>query len=200
MSTSTGSQRFSTLVAALLVFVVILAAFLLVNAIATYFVTSDTARPGREVATVARPAPDVANADVEFIALPAPVKTYKPAVKKKLALPDAVQADDRQHVLQASRVEASDAPTTVTAVIDEETGRTEIYVREEPLPWLDLTPRGEAGAFFGLKRGEPAVRVTARQQLLQVKMLRIGAIASVDAPLNGGELDTFIGVGAWTTW
>lgn len=199
MSTSTGSPRFSTVVVVLLVFVVLLA-LILRQAITAYFGASGTAAPGREVATVGRPAPDVANADVEFIALPAPVKTYKPAVKKKLALPDAVQADDRQHVLEAARVEASDAPTTVTAVIDEETGRTEIYVREEPLPWLDLTPRGEAGAFFGLKRGEPAVRVTARQQLLQVKMLRIGAIASVDAPLNGGALDTFIGVGAWTTW
>lgn len=158
----------------------------------------------RDVAIVATPAPQIVQADVEFIALPQPVKTYAPKAKKALKLPAAVAADDGQRVLDAARIAASDRPQTVTAVLDTATGETRTYVVEEPLPWLDTTPRGEAGLYFGIKRGEPTIRAQARAQIAQVKELRLGVLASADMPLNAGaagaQFDHFVGVGGWMQW
>lgn len=153
------------------------------------------------VAVAVEQAPAIASAEPQWIVPPRPVKTFKPEVKKALALPAAVQADDAKHVLQAARVSADDSPREVTAVLDERTGETELLVRELPRPWLDATPRGEAGVFAGIRNGhEPVARLTARQQLLQVKAVRIGVVGSVDVPMSGGDIDSYVGVGAWTTW
>lgn len=152
------------------------------------------------VAVAVEQAPAIASAEPQWIVPPRPVKTFKPEVKKALALPAAVQADDAKHVLQAARVSADDSPREVTAVLDERTGETELLVRELPRPWLDLTPRGEAGAYVGLLHGQPTLRVQAWQQLAQIKALRLGAIAAVDVPLEYGSASAFIGVGARVTW
>lgn len=168
------------------------------------FSGGEPARTARDVAIVATPAPQIAQADVEFIAVPQPVKTYTPKAKKALKLPAAVAADDGQRVLDAARIAASDRPQTVTAVLDTATGETRTYVVEEPLPWLDTTPRGEAGLYLGIKRGEPTIRAQARAQIAQVKELRLGVLASADMPLNAGaagaQFDHFVGVGGWMQW
>jgi len=190
----------------------VFAALVLVCAIATvvfgmkfwWSFTGEPARTARDVAIVATPAPQIVQADVEFIAVPQPVKTYAPKAKKALKLPAAVAADDGQRVLDAARIAASDRPQTVTAVLDTATGETRTYVVEEPLPWLDTTPRGEAGLYFGIKRGEPTIRAQARAQIAQVKELRLGVLASADMPLNAGaagaQFDHFVGVGGWMQW
>ena len=163
---------------------------------------SGLARPTAQtaVAVPVEQAPAIAAAEPQWIVPPRPVKMFKPEVKKALALPAAVQADDAKHVLQAARVSADDSPREVTAVLDERTGETELLVRELPRPWLDLTPRGEAGAYVGLLHGQPTLRVQAWQQLAQIKALRLGAIAAVDVPLEYGSASAFIGVGAKVTW
>jgi len=192
----------------------VFAALVLVCAIATVvlglkfwwsFSGGEPASTARDVAIVATPAPQIVQADVEFIALPQPVKTYAPKAKKALKLPAAVAADDGQRVLDAARIAASDRPQTVTAVLDTATGETRTYVVEEPLPWLDTTPRGEAGLYLGIKRGEPTIRAQARAQIAQVKELRLGVLASADMPLNaseraGAQFDHFVGVGGWMQW
>ncbi len=150
------------------------------------------------VAVVAKPAPQLAKIEPEFIVLTQPVKAYRPKAKAALALPAPVQATETAVVLAASRIAPADRPQTVTAVLDTRTGETTQYVVDEPLPWLDTTARAEAGVYLGLKRGAPTIRVQARAQLMQVKALRLGAMASADLPLNGaGSADAFIGVGAW---
>lgn len=154
-------------------------------------------------ATVALPAPvapALADAETQWIVPPRPVRVYAPVAKKALALPQAVQANEAAHVLQAAQLAADDSPREVTAVLDEQTGETALLVRELPRPWLDLTPRGEAGAYVGLLHGQPTLRVQAWQQLAQVKALRLGAIAAVDLPLEYGSASAFIGVGAKVTW
>lgn len=164
---------------------------------------SGLARPTAQtaVAVPVEQAPAIAAAEPQWIVPPRPVKTFKPEVKKALALPAAVQADDAKHVLQAARLSADDSPREVTAVLDEQTGETELLARALPRPWLDATPRGEAGVFAGIRNGhEPVARLTARQQLLQVKAVRIGVVGSVDVPMSGGDIDSYVGVGAWTTW
>ena len=48
-------------------------------------------------------------------------------------------------------------------------------------------------AYYGLKNTQQAIRIQVQQEVLQVKTLRIEAIASVD--IGAGKPDSFIGVG-----
>ncbi len=158
----------------------------------------------RDVAVVATQAPQLAQAEPEWIVLPQPVKTYAPKAKAAVKLPQPVQSSTAAVVLESSRIAASDRAQTVTAVLDTETGETRQYVVDEPLPWLDTTVRADAGVYLGLKRGEPTIRAQARAQIAQVKELRLGVLASADMPLNGErpgvQAEGFIGVGAWMQW
>lgn len=145
------------------------------------------AEPAREVARVPR------------VTVPVKaVQAYAPAAKKKLKLPPRIQQDERKHVVAASRTPADERPHTVTTVLDSGTGEVTTYDRAEPLPWMAVNTKSEAGAFYGYRNGEPALRVEARQELLQVKALHVGAIASADATANG--VDGFVGVGVWARW
>lgn len=188
--------------------VVVLVCVLVLGVLGLKFWRSFTGEPeparARDVATVATQAPQIEAVPVDWIVPPKPVKTYAPKAKAAVKLPQAVQADEAAVVLQSSRIAASDRPQTVTAVLDTETGETQQYVVDEPLPWLDTTVRSDAGVYLGLKRGEPTIRAQARAQIAQVKELRLGALASADMPLNGErpgvQAEYFIGVGAWLQW
>lgn len=156
------------------------------------------------VATLAPPAPQIADTGIELIKLTQPLQVAPAAVKPKLKLPPAVQADPARHVVEATRIEPSERPVTVTTVIDERTGEAEAYVVHEPQPWLDTAQRGDAGLYVGIRQGEPTVRAQARHQLLQVKAVKVGALASIDMPMNsrsgGPGTDAFVGIGAWVGW
>ncbi|MDP3579145.1 hypothetical protein [Methyloversatilis sp.] len=156
------------------------------------------------VAAPAAPAAQVKNAGYEFIVITEPVKARPAATKPKLKLPPAIAADPTKHVIDATTVPAGERPVTVIPVIDQVTGETQIYTVAEPLPWIDTTQRGDAGLYLGIKRGEPVLRAQARQQLVQVKALKLGALASLDVPLHsrpgGSDLDAFVGLGAWVSW
>ena len=143
----------------------------------------------------AKPAPQVAREIKTEIALKSPVKVYRPEVKRKLKLPDAIQQNADQHVIASSRTVADERPHTITTVIDASTGEATTFDRTEPLPWLGVSTKTEIGAFYGVKNGVPTWRVQAQQELLQVKAVRIGATATLD---SDGE--TFVGVGAWARW
>lgn len=188
--------------------VVVLVCALVLGVLGLKFARSFTGEPeparARDVATVATQEPQIEAVPVDWIVPPKPLKTYAPKAKAAVKLPQAVQADEAAVVLQSSRIAASDRPQTVTAVLDTETGETQQYVVDEPLPWLDTTVRSDAGVYLGLKRGEPTIRAQARAQIAQVKELRLGALASADMPLNGErpgvQAEYFIGVGAWLQW
>lgn len=145
----------------------------------------------------APPAPPVAKIEREPVKVDA-VQAYKPAAKKKLKLPAAVQTDPAQRVVAATRTPDDERAHTVTTVLDTATGEFTSYDRAEPEPWLAVDTKSEVGVFYGYKDGQPAIRVDGRQTLLQVKQLRIGAVATADA--TPGKIDTFIGVGAWMRW
>jgi len=155
---------------------------------------------------IATPAPEVAHTPQKPVVIKNPVKVYAggPGLKNGLKLPPAVIADDNVEVLASSKVKADDHPHTITTTIDKETGESVTYDRTDPLPWLALDYHGEVGAYIGEKATaqgiEPALRIEAKQGLLQVKEIHIGAIASVDAPLSGGDPAAFVGVGAWYRW
>lgn len=129
------------------------------------------------------------------------VKAYSAASKIKLGLPSEVLSDDNLRVIQSSRISADEHPQTVTTVLDTETGKSKTYVKQEPLPWLAIDSHGEVGMYYGVKAGASTVRAEIRQNLIQVKSVRIQAIASIDQPINGPvRADGFIGFGAVYRW
>jgi hypothetical protein len=150
---------------------------------------------------IAKPAPEVASAPRIDKPLKS-VKVYKggSTIKDKLNLPPAVVADQKTEVIASSKIEAGERPRTVTTVINTETGASETYVRTDPRPWLAFERRGEIGAYYGIKAGEPTIRIQARQDFVQVKALHIGVIGSVDRTMATGHTDYFVGVGVSYRW
>lgn len=146
----------------------------------------------------AQPAPQVSRETTVPVAVNAPAQVYRPEVKRKLKLPAAVQANPKQHVVASSRTAPDERPHTITTILDTDTGEFATLDRAEPLPWIGVSTRTEVGVFYGLKSGEPALRVQAQQELLRVKALHLGAVASAD--VVRGDVDTYIGVGAWARW
>lgn len=146
----------------------------------------------------AKDAPQVAREVRVEVPIAAPIKVYRPEVKRKLKLPDAIQQNASQHVIASSRTVGDERPHTITTVIDANTGETTTLDRVEPLPWLAVSTKTEIGAFYGVKNGAPAFRIQAQQELLRVKALHLGAVASAD--VARGDIDTFVGVGVWARW
>ena len=146
----------------------------------------------------AKPAPQVARETTVPVVVDKPIQVYRPEVKQKLKLPDAVQANPAQHVVASSRTAPDERPHTITTVLDTSTGEFTTLDRAEPLPWIAVSTKTEIGAFYGVKNGAPAFRVLAQQELLRVKALHLGAVASAD--MVRGEVDTFVGVGVWARW
>jgi hypothetical protein len=130
------------------------------------------------------------------------VKTYPKAAKRKLNLPEQVQADDTKQVLDASQLPADDHPQTVTTVIDVKTGETETFRQRDPLPLFAIDTTGEAGVFFGLRNGSMALRTEVRQSVFMIKAAHIGGIISFDQPVGSSALppSSFIGFGLWGHW
>lgn len=166
-------------------------------AVGLYFAFKPEPAPTNEH-LIAKDAPQVSRETTVPVAVAAPLKVYRPEVKRKLKLPDTVQANPQQHVLASSRTAADERPHTVTTVIDAATGEATTFDRAEPLPWLGVSTKTEIGAFYGVKNGVPAFRVQAQQELLRVKALHLGAVASAD--MQRGDVDTYVGVGVWARW
>lgn len=143
---------------------------------------------------MATPAPEVREAPKVEIK-PAVVKVYAQAAKTKLQLPAVVSADAGQHVIAASQVRADERPRTLITTLDERTGEATTYDRLDPLPWFAPETRGEIGIVYGLRDGAPMGRLMVRQNLIQIKSVRLGAHATLD---QDGQW--FAGVGAFYRW
>lgn len=137
--------------------------------------------------------PAKALATVEHVMAPCEtVRVYKPPAKKRLKLPAAIQADPAAHVVAASDVPAGEHDTRVSTVLNTQTGAVETFAELQPLPWLRARSDFSLGAYVGLKPGHPGPvgRVEAHYDLLQVKALGLGAIASLDT-----DGTAFVGIG-----
>ena len=145
----------------------------------------------------ARTAPEVAAVPTVAVPVPAGVQAYPEAVKRKLKLPRAVADDSRQKVIAASKVAPSERPHTITTVIDAETGKVQTFDRTDPLPWVAYSSKGAAGVYYGLKHGEQIVRLQVRQDIVRVKALSLGVMASVD---SGTQSGAFVGAGVEYRW
>jgi hypothetical protein len=154
------------------------------------------APPG--ISLPATPAPEVAKVELEPLVVDFPLRVYKPEAKKRLKLPEHVQADAARHVVASTRTAPDERPHTVTTVLDSGTGKFETYDRADPLPWIGVATKSEVGVFYGIKGGEQALRIEGRHELLQVKALHVGVLASAD--IVPGNVDGFVGAGVWARW
>jgi len=126
---------------------------------------------------------------------PKQVIVKAPEAKKKQGLPTNVINDPKQHVITGVSLKISDHPQEVTSVINETTGKTEIYVTEKPLPWLAAENKREVRVDYIIKHKNDTVKVMSlsyTQDLVAIKALDFGVRASVD---TDGELRAGVGVG-----
>ena len=110
------------------------------------------------------------------------VAVFRDKVKKKLDLPATVQKDPDKHVVAASPVPPSDHPHTMTAVYDSGTGGVDMFLRQDPLPWLAFNRKGALGMAYGARSEASGfvTRVYGRLDLVQIKMLHAGLLGDVD--------------------
>lgn len=142
----------------------------------------------------ATPAKEVRGTEKEAVT-PKVAYVYSDSAKSKLKLPDAVQADATVKVVSASRVEADERAHTVTTTLNIQTGEFTTYDRSEPIPWLSIKTRGEAGIAYGVKNGTMVGRLYVNQDIVQIKSVRIGAMATLDQ-----DGDYFVGIRAGLRW
>jgi hypothetical protein len=126
---------------------------------------------------------------------PKQVVVIETKAKAKLNLPKPVQADTKQHVVSASKVDYSLVPKTVTTVFDEDTGQFTTYQQDEQRPWVSTRDSGYATLAYGFKGSERIARLSAHQSLLQIKAVSLGATGHLDS-----DGDHFIGLGATYRW
>ena len=124
----------------------------------------------------------------------AEVKVFRPEVKKKLKLPEAVQKASELRVVASVTTPNDDRKHTVTSLLDVRTGEFTTYDRPEPPPWLAVSTRRHYGAYIGGMNGEQALALTARQEVLHVRGLKVEGIAI--GAMSETERFAFVGVGA----
>lgn len=150
-------------------------------------------------ATAVQAEPSAVLVQEETVTTTAPVKHYKPHVKKALNLPKEVQASDAHIVLTATDLPKSKHARTVSSVLNTDTGEVKQYVEEKPLPWVERSSSGSVAMYAGIKGIEPAIRAELKQDIYSVKGVNVGAIVSVDQTASG-RTDTFVGIGARYEW
>ena len=126
---------------------------------------------------------------------PKQVVVLEDKAKVRLNLPKPVQADPKQHVVSASKVDYSLVPKTVTTVLDEDTGQFTAYEMREPMPWVSTRDSGYTTLAYGIKDSGPVVRLSAHQSFLNIKAVSLGAVGHLDS-----DGDYFIGIGATYRW
>ncbi len=156
---------------------IVAAVAILASFVVWTFWPRETPEVGKAVALP--PAPEVRTVEkiVERVKY---VKVYPPEVKPKLNLPPDVVAAPEKKVIATGRLDAEERDYTLSAVLDTDTGESEVYARPDPLPWLGPGRRGAIGIAYGLANGEPTGKLYAQHDLLQVKALHAGARAEVD--------------------
>lgn len=136
-------------------------------------------KPEVGVAAPLPPAVEVRTIE-KIIERPKIVYVYPDKVKQDLGLPADHIADASKKVIATGKLDAEDRPYTLSAVLDIETGDSQVFARPDPLPWIGPGRRGAAGMAYGLSNGEPTGKIYAQHDLLQVKALHAGARAEVD--------------------
>lgn len=144
------------------------------------------------------PTADKVIRDVEIITIQPnkPLRAYAPKAKSNLNLPAPVQADPDKHVIATGKLAADERDYTLSAVLDTQTGASQVYARPEPLPWFALSRHGALGVAYGLKPGAGQVsRIYGRQDLFRSKAFVAGLQGNLDS-----DGDQFAGISLEWRW
>lgn len=167
----------------------------------SWYLAAGPLKPAGQESVPAVVAPEAKKAPTKRVAIAKPVRVYDDSTKFKLRLPEAVARDSAQHVIAATQVRAELRPQTVTTVIDEATGESKSFVKEDPYPWLAAERRAEVRMSWGY-RYTPAThdvrqvgRLAFTYDALRVKALTLGATVQVDT-----DGQAFAGVGVAYRW
>lgn len=125
--------------------------------------------PAKEVRTVEK-----------IVERPKVVYVYPQKTKQALNLPQDVVADPAKKAIATGKLDADERPYTLTAVLDTETGDSQVYARPDNLPWIGPGKRGAVGMAYGLKDGEPTGKIYGYHDLVRVKAIHAGARAEID--------------------
>jgi hypothetical protein len=134
-----------------------------------------------QVASIAVVNP-VVSTETKVVAPIKTIKVYKASTKKKLGLPQIVVSAPTVQVTDSSLVKSQENPQVVTQVVDTETGETQVYVSNAPLPWFATEERGSISLAYGIKlpTAQLVGRLTVREDLLQIKGIHLGVTATAD--------------------
>lgn len=135
--------------------------------------------PAVNVAAPLPPAKEVRHTE-RIIERPRIVYVYPDEVKPTLGLIDSVANDPAKKVTATGKLNAEERDYTLSAVLDVQTGESQVFARPDPLPWIGPGRQGAVGVTYGVKNGQPTGRLYARHDLLQVKALHAGAGATLD--------------------
>lgn len=108
------------------------------------------------------------------------VYVYPEKVKAKLDLPPAVVDDKAKQVIATGKLAADARDYTLSAVLDTETGDSQIYAKPQPLPLIGPGKHGGIGIGYGLTNDGPAMKLYSYQELLRIKKLNAGVRAEAD--------------------
>lgn len=136
-------------------------------------------KPEVGVAAPLPPAPEVRTVE-RIVVQPKLVYVYPDEVKPKLGLIDEIAKNPAKKVAATGKLKAEERDYTLSAVLDTETGESQVFARPDPLPWIGSGRQGAVGVAYGFKNGEMAGRLYARHDLLQVKALHAGATGMLD--------------------
>jgi len=110
---------------------------------------------------------------------------------KAMHLPPEVADDPTKEIVATGLLKPSEGGYTVAAVTDTGTGVTELVTREEPRPLFAFGGRSEVGTLAGMTTGGQAVLAYARQDILRVGPIHLGAA------VGSGMIGTKLGSGAF---
>lgn len=154
-------------------------AAVIVAALALWTFADKLNRPEVGVAAPLPAAKEVRTVE-KIIERPKIVYVYPDDVKPKLGLGAEILGNVNAKVISTGKLKAEERDYTLSAVLDVQTGDSQVYARPDPLPWLGPGRQGAIGAAYGLKNGQPAGRIYTRYDLVQVKALHAGGLATLD--------------------
>lgn len=108
------------------------------------------------------------------------INVLPPAAKRKTGLPQAVQDDQKKHVVDTAQFPIGYQPFTAVVVYDESSGDVSIAARNDPLPWIAAERRSFARVGYGIKTHVGGVgQLAIGGNFVQTKALHIGASAEL---------------------
>jgi len=109
---------------------------------------------------------------------PKVVKVYAHVAVAHLKLPDDMK---NQEVLDATEVKSDTRPQTIVTTLNPDTGEVTTVVRRDPYKWVQAEQVGGVEISYGYRGTDRIARMTASEDLVQVKGVNLGVVASLDS-------------------